>query len=92
MAKANLSSRLSDFKSESDVDHNLQNLLQALTLNLELRSRYRVYEFEARTDGAADTAAVFRQLVESQAGQIAELLSELRRRLTVIESTAGVVG
>ena len=44
------------------VDQTFQNLLRALTLNLELRSRLRVFEFEASQDGHAETAELFRRL------------------------------
>jgi hypothetical protein len=85
MAKATFTSRLADLRSEADVDHTLQNVLQALTLNLELRSRYRVYEFEARQNGANDSASVFADLIDTEAAQIATLLTELRRRLSAFE-------
>ena len=42
---------LSELRDEQGVDQTLQNLLRALTLNLELRARYRVFEFEAAQDG-----------------------------------------
>jgi hypothetical protein len=85
MSKATFTSRLAELRTEADVDHTLQNLLQALTLNLELRSRYRVFEFEAKQNGAGESASVFRRLIETEATQIAQLLIELRRRLALID-------
>ena len=41
---------LRDLRDEHGPDQTLQNLLRALTLNLELRARYRVFEFEASQD------------------------------------------
>ena len=49
-----------------DHRQTLKNLLRALTLNLELRARYRVFEFEASQDGhaeiATDLVALYRAL------------------------------
>ena len=63
------------------MDQTLQNLLRALTLNLELRARYRVFEFEATQDGHADTARLFRELRHAEGEQIAELMAGLHDRL-----------
>jgi hypothetical protein len=63
------------------VDQTFQNLLRALTLNLELRARYRVFEFEASQDGDADVAALFGRLRGTEDQQIATLMSGLRSRL-----------
>ena len=40
------SSSLRELRDDYGSDQTLQNLLRALTLNLELRARYRVFEFE----------------------------------------------
>jgi rubrerythrin len=68
-------------REDHGVDQTLQNLLRALTLNLELRARYRVFEFEANQDGHPETAELFRELREHEAEQIAALLTGLRLRL-----------
>jgi hypothetical protein len=68
-------------RDEQGIDQTLQNLLRALTLNLELQARYRVFEFEAGQDGHADTAQLFREMRELQSAQIAALMSGLRERL-----------
>jgi rubrerythrin len=63
------------------LDQTLQNLLRALTLNLELRARYRVFEFEAAQDGHAEIAVMFKELRRAEAEQIAALMSSLQREL-----------
>jgi hypothetical protein len=68
-------------RDEQGIDQTLQNLLRALTLNLELRARYRVFEFEAAQDGHAELAAMFARLRASESENIAELLGGLRTRL-----------
>jgi rubrerythrin len=73
MSKPNLNSRLTDLRADTDVDPTLRNLLHSLTLNLDLRARYRVFEFEARQEGSEESAHLFRALMETEAGQIAVL-------------------
>jgi hypothetical protein len=68
-------------RDDQGIDQTLQNLLRALTLNLELRARYRVFEFEATQDGHADLAAMFSRLRAAESENIADLLSGLRARL-----------
>jgi rubrerythrin len=72
---------LRELREEQGVDQTLQNLLRALTLNLELRARYRVFEFEAAQDGHSDTALLFRELRAAESQQIAALMSGLQARL-----------
>ena len=72
---------LSELRDERGIDQTLQNLLRALTLNLELRARYRVFEFEAAQDGHPATAQLFRGLWEAESEQIAVLMSGLHERL-----------
>jgi rubrerythrin len=72
---------LSELRDEQGIDQTLQNLLRALTLNLELRARYRVFEFEASQDGHPATAQLFRELWEAESEQIAVLMSGLHARL-----------
>jgi len=72
---------LNELRNEQGIDQTLQNLLRALTLNLELRARYRVFEFEAAQDGYQTTAQLFRELREVESEQITALLSGLHARL-----------
>jgi hypothetical protein len=85
MATEDVSINLSALRTDGDVDHTLQNLLQALTLNLELRARYRVFEFEARQDGLDECAQLFNDLRRVESQQIADLLAGLRQRLAEAE-------
>ena len=60
-----MSNSLRELRDDQGADQTLQNLLRALTLNLELRARYRVFEFEAAQDGHPETARLFRELREA---------------------------
>ena len=62
MRNESINAILGDLRTDGDVDHTLQNLLQALTQNLELRARYRVFEFEARQEGLDECAPLFNDL------------------------------
>src|SRR3954465_2386520 len=76
-----MSNSLRELRDEQGLDQTLQNLLRALTLNLELRARYRVFEFEASQDGHTEIAEMFSRLRASGNENIADLLSGLRSRL-----------
>jgi hypothetical protein len=76
-----VSDSIQDLRAGQGVDQTLQNLMRALTLKLELRSRYRVFEFEATQDGHSETARLFRELWLLEGEQIAELMDGLRRQL-----------
>jgi rubrerythrin len=72
-------------RDEEGVDQTLQNLLRALTLNLELRARYRVFEFEATQDGFPEIARLFGSLRQLESEQISQLMAGLRARLADAE-------
>ena len=76
-----MSNSLRELRDSQGVDQTLQNLLRALTLNLELRARYRVFEFEATQDGQPQIADLFRQLRTAEGEQIADLMAGLHDRL-----------
>jgi hypothetical protein len=78
---------ISDLRNGRESDQTLENLLTALSLNLELRARYRVFEFEATQDGDPQTARLFNRLRGIEAQQIAELMAGLRVRLDEFDST-----
>jgi hypothetical protein len=84
-----MSGALSELRNEQGIDQTLQNLLRALTLNLELRARYRVFEFEATQDGFPATAQLFRELRAVESEQISALMSGLHARLDAIEADSG---
>jgi len=76
-----MSSSLRELREERGLDQTLQNLLRALTLNLELRARYRVFEFEAHQDGHPEIAELFQRLRAAESEQIATLMAGLQSRL-----------
>jgi hypothetical protein len=67
-----LSNSLRDLREDRGLDQ---------TLNLELRARYRVFEFEASQDGDPEVAHLFAELRRSEAEQIAQLMAGLQSRL-----------
>ena len=77
---------ISDLRNGRDSDQTLENLLTALSLNLELRARYRVFEFEATQEGHPDVAQLFADLRCNEQQQIADLLAGLRTRLGEFET------
>jgi rubrerythrin len=77
---------ISDLRNGRESDQTLENILKALSLNLELRARYRVFEFEATQDGHNDVARLFAELRRIEQQQIAELLVGLRQRLGEFET------
>jgi rubrerythrin len=77
---------ISDLRNGRESDQTLENLLTALSLNLELRSRYRVFEFEATQEGRDDIASLFADLRRAEHEQIAALLAGLRGRLGELET------
>jgi hypothetical protein len=79
---------LRELREAQGVDQTFQNLLRALTLNLELRSRYRVFEFEAAQDGHAEVAELFRTLRGLASEQTASLTSGLQAHLNELDPGA----
>ena len=79
-----VSRSLRDLRDDG-IDQTLQNLLKALTLNLELRARYRVFEFEAAQDGRPEVAALFHRLRIVEGRQIAELVEGLQGRIGALD-------
>ena len=72
---------ISDLRNGRESDQTLENLLTALSLNLELRARYSVFDFEATQEGNPDVARLFADLRRVEQQQIADLLAGLRTRL-----------
>jgi hypothetical protein len=79
---------LRGLRDDGGVDQTFQNLLRALTLNLELRSRYRVFEFEATQDDRLETAQLFRRLSVAKSEQIADLMAGLSAHLNEVDLRA----
>jgi rubrerythrin len=80
-----MSNSLRALRDDRELDQTLQNILRALLLNLELRARYRVFEFEASQDGHADIAQTFHELRRAEGEQITALLSSLQHELGALE-------
>jgi len=72
---------ITDLRNGRESDQTLENLLTALSLNLELRARYRVFEFEATQDGHHEVAELFNALRAAEGEQIATLMAGLQARL-----------
>jgi rubrerythrin len=83
-----MSNSLRELRDDRGLDQTLQNLLRALTLNLELRGRYRVFEFEASQDGHPEVARLFRELRLAETEQIAALMAGLQARLGTLDLAA----
>src|SRR3954469_18180877 len=84
-----MSGSLRELRDELGTDQTLQNLLRALTLNLELRARYRVFEFEASQDGLPETARLFHDLRMAERDQIIQLMTGLHERLGQMDLAGG---
>jgi hypothetical protein len=87
-----VSDSIRDLRDAQGTDQTLQNLLRALTLNLELRARYRVFEFEATQDGHPETARLFRELQRLEGEQITKVIGVLHGQLgpLVTARSAGI--
>jgi len=72
---------LRELRDDQGVDQTLRNLMRALTLKLELRARYRVFEFEASQDGDSEIARLFGTLRHVEADQISQLMAGLKSKL-----------
>jgi rubrerythrin len=79
-----MSKSLSMLRGDRGLDQTLQNLLKALSLNLELRARYRVFEFEAAQDGHPEIARMFGALREAESEQISALMASLQTQLATV--------
>lgn len=77
---------------DSGTEQTLQNLLRALTLNLELRSRYRVFEYEAKQDGQPEMAKLFGELGRLENEPIADLVVGLKVQLNQLCMTGSEGG
>jgi hypothetical protein len=83
-----LTASLQELRSGEAIDQTFQNLLRALTLSLELRARYRVFEFEATQDGHPETALLFKKLRLGQGEQVHDLIVGLQTRIGRLELAA----
>lgn len=81
--------RLSQMARVQPADRTLQNLLSALTAQLEMCSRLPVYEYEAASEGHDSSAVAFHELWELERRAFHNLLTSLRLHLDEIERAAG---
>lgn len=75
------SRRLSDLNRAQPADRTLQNLLDALSVKVDLCSRLPMFEYEATSDGHEASAATFRALAEIERRTFEELRACLQRHL-----------
>jgi hypothetical protein len=87
-----LRTSLQVLRDDRAIDHTFQNLLRALTLSLELRARYRVFEFEATQDGHPETALLFNRLRLGQGEQVQDLIAGLQAQIGRLEPTGPDAG
>lgn len=73
--------RLSDLRSAHTASATLQNLLSALSTQIDACSRLKVFEYEAGSEGHARCAAAFRSLAETERESFHTLLSCLQEHL-----------
>jgi hypothetical protein len=76
---------LRELREDRGLDQTLQNLLRALTLSLELRARYRVFEFEAGQDAHEEIGALFHELHRVESEQIVRLMAGLQSRIGAVD-------
>ena len=73
--------RLSELRHAYPVDLRLRNLLDVITVKLDLCARLAVYDYEERNEPDDRDAATFRGLAEAERRSVGEILSTLHRHL-----------
>lgn len=73
--------RLAELRRAHPYDATLQNLLAVLTTKLDLSSRLPVYEYEADSEGFADTASFLSALASAERESVQEILASLQHHL-----------
>jgi hypothetical protein len=73
--------RLSELRHAYPVDLTLRNLLDVVTLKLDVCARLAVYDYEASSEGHDCDAATFRELADAERRSVGEILGTLRRHL-----------
>jgi hypothetical protein len=73
--------RLAELRRAHPHDTTLQNLLAILTAKLDLSSRLPVYEYEADSEGFADTASFMSALASAERESLEDILASLRLHL-----------
>jgi hypothetical protein len=73
--------RLAALRLARTHDATLQNLLTILNAKLELSARLPVFEYEADSEGFADTASFLSALATAERECLQDVLATLRRHL-----------
>jgi hypothetical protein len=73
--------RLADLRRAHPHDATLQNLLAVLTAKLDLSARLPVFEYEADSEGFADTASFMSALASAERESLEDILTSLRLHL-----------
>lgn len=78
--------RLAALRRAHPADATLQNLLSILTAKLDLSTRLPVFEYEADSDGFAETASFLSALASAERESVQDVLASLRQH---IDRTSG---
>ncbi len=73
--------RLAELRRAHPHDATLQNLLAVLNTKLDLSTRLPVFEYEADSEGFADTASFLSALASAERESLQEILASLRQHL-----------
>lgn len=73
--------RLAELRRAQPHDATLQNLLAVLTAKLDLSARLPVFEYEAESEGFADTASFMSALASSERESLEDILACLRSHI-----------
>jgi hypothetical protein len=73
--------RLAELRRAHPHDATLQNLLAVLSAKLDLSARLPVFEYEADSEGFADTASFLSSLASAERESLEEILASLRLHL-----------
>lgn len=77
--------RLNELRRAHPYDKTLQNLLTVLNAKLELSAHLPVFEYEADSEGFAETASFLSALASAERESVRDLLGSLQHHL---ETTA----
>jgi hypothetical protein len=73
--------RLAELRRAHPHDATLQNLLAVLNAKLDLSARLPVFEYEADSEGFADTASFMSALASAERESLEDILASLRLHL-----------
>ena len=73
--------RLEELRRAHPYDATLQNLLAVLTTKLDLSTRLPVFEYEADSEGFAETASFLSALASAERESLQDLLASLQQHL-----------